>query len=105
MRIPSVVFSRQFDPRSLPDPHACVLGVLEVTQLGRRGELEMVPIGDTGRRQSRLQTDGVRPRIFPAANATTLAHIDEDANVSRAQRLQEPVEPPPVDTDRDQTLH
>ena len=49
------VLDSELAARSLADPTAVILGVLEVAQLGRWGELRAVLVGDPGTGEGRLQ--------------------------------------------------
>src|SRR3954454_20694878 len=80
---------------------ARVLGVLQVAQLSRRGELRQVLVGDAAIRQRGLKPFRVRPRVPAAAHAAALTEVEELTDVRMAQRREESLERPVVDPDRE----
>lgn len=94
------VNSGELAARALPDPPAIVLGVLEAAQLGGGGELGVVPVGDPGTGEGRLQPPGVGPRVLGSPHTAALAHVEQEADVGAPQALQEGLAVEAVDADR-----
>lgn len=92
-------------PRSFAFAPSRVLGVLDVTQLGRRRQLLVVLVGDAGVDERGLQAAGVRPCVLPAADAAALADVEQEPDVGARQGLQKVVEIPFVHPDRDDVRH
>ena len=62
-RVAPDVLGRELDARALADAEAGVLGVLELAQLGRRGELGVVAVADRRGGEGVLEAPGVGPRV------------------------------------------
>jgi hypothetical protein len=64
-----------------------------------------VLVTEAGGRERDLEPLRVRPRVLVAADAAALPHVEHDAHVGVAQRVEERVACPAVDADRDDSSH
>jgi hypothetical protein len=103
--VATTVFRGEPGAGALAHAEPVVGAVLQVSQLGRRGELDVVPVADPGLGQSRLQPGGVRPRILAAADTAALPHIEHDSDVRVVERREERFECPAVGADRRERKH
>ena len=94
------VFGSELETGPLPDALPSVFFVLQAPQVGRRGELFVMPVLDARVSESVLELERVGPRVLGPAYATTLAHIHDDSRVCIVESSQKSVERPAVDTDR-----
>src|SRR3954467_7556971 len=62
-----------------------VLAVLELAQLGRRGQIGLVLVADARIGESCLQALGVRPRVLAPAHAAALADVDDPLDARLAK--------------------
>jgi hypothetical protein len=65
----------------------------------------VVRVPDAGVCKRQLKTPRVRPGVFRAANSAPLAHVDDQPDICPAQRIEEPLERPAVDTNRRDRTH
>jgi len=61
----------------------------------------MVLVLDPGRGERRLQACGISPRVFAAADAAALAHVEQHPNAGVIEGLEERRQIPAVDPDGD----
>jgi len=103
--VPLAVPRRERDSRTLSDTAAGVICILELSELGGRRELAVVPVADLRIGERVLQPHRVGPSVLAAPHAAALPHVEQHADVGGDQSLQERVEIPLVDPDRADALH
>ena len=94
------VFSRKRHPRAFADTLLVVGAVLQPAQLGGRGELLVVAVGDPRIGHRGLKPLRVRPRVLGTANATALADVEKHGDAGIPERRQEGLGAEAVDADR-----
>ena len=93
---------RELRARALAHALPVVLRVLEPAQLRGGRQLEMMLVAHPRPLERCLEPLRVRPGVLASAHAAALAHVQQEADAGRGERLQELVEGPPVDPDRGQ---
>ena len=68
-------------------------------------KLPVVTVGDAGRHHRGLEPGRIGPGVLAPADATPLTHVDQQPHVGAAQRSQERVEIPLVNTDGHDMRH
>ena len=99
-KVAVAVLGSELEAGPLPDALPRVFFVLQVAQVGGRGELLVVLVLDASISESVLELERVGPGVLRPAHATTLAHVEDDSRVCLVESSKKSVERPAVDTDR-----
>ena len=79
--VPLAVHGRERDSRTLSHAAAGVICILELSELGGRRELAVVPVTDLRSGKRVLQARRVCPRVFAAPYAAALPNVEEHADL------------------------